>query len=92
MTGVVKPSKPTKTPEQIKEEKKIYIREYMRHRRETDKEFAEKQKEIVRLNELKKYHTNPDYKKAKNEAVKKRYATYKDAFFTLNKKQIANSE
>ena len=79
-----KMSKSVKTPEEIKEEKKIYMRNYMKNRRANDPDFLLKQKELARINEKKKYDTNPEYREKKNEDGKQRYAKYKEAFLKMN--------
>lgn len=72
--------KTVKTPEEIKEEKKLYMREYMKNRRNTDPEFLAKQREYKRLNERKKYETDPEYRKKKGDEYKERYAKYREAY------------
>lgn len=73
--------KVVKTPEEVKAEKRQYMREYMRRRRQNDPAFLEKQREYKRLDEQKKYETDPDYRSKKSNMNKARYHKYRDAFF-----------
>ena len=69
-----------KTPEEIREEKRIYMREYMKNRRSNDPDFLAKQREYKRLGEKQKYDTDPDYRKRKGDEYKQRYAKYREAY------------
>lgn len=69
-----------KTPEEIREEKRIYMREYMKNRRSTDPDFLAKQREYKRLGEKQKYDTDPEYRKRKGDEYKQRYAKYREAY------------
>lgn len=72
--------------EEARERKKIYQREYMKNRRETDQAFAEKQREYRRICEKNKYDLNPDYRAKKSAENKERYAKYREAYLKQNAK------
>jgi hypothetical protein len=88
MSDIIKLSK-----EEIEEKKKLdkreYMKNYMKKRRETDIVFAEKQREITRKNLQNRYKTDTEYLQYKKTYDKNRYLKYKDAFELV--KQMQNS-
>ena len=87
MTNTEKAPKTILTPEELKEKKRIYMREYMRKRRE-DPEFAEKQRTLVKAIQAKLYNDETsgfrEKKKAYNvEYYKKLKDGYKNVRMSL---------
>lgn len=62
------------------EKRKQYLREYSKNRRIADPEYRLKQNEATRLNNKKKYDTNPEYRKHQCESQINRYRMYKEAY------------
>lgn len=81
MTGS---TKVVRTPEELKEAKRMYMREYMKtynkNRRNIDPEYVEKVREYKRNCEKKKCDNDPEYRKKKGDDFKARYAKYRDAY------------
>ena len=76
----LKPKKVLQTPEEKKEKRRVYQREYMRNRYHSDKDFADKQRELKRVSEKIKYDNSPEYRKHKSDEYRERYNKYRMAF------------
>lgn len=74
-------AKPILTEEEKKEKKRIYMRAYMAKKRATDSQFAEKQKEISRNRQKKKYHDETlNFRQKQLEYNIYYYQKFKDAY------------
>ena len=87
-TETQKPAKIILTPEQKKDKQREYMRNYMMNRRQTDADFAEKQRKKAREIQLKKYHDETGQFRAKKleynvEYYQKLKEAYKEARMSL---------
>lgn len=64
--------------EKKKIEKREYMKEYMKKKRQNDPDFAEKQRAVVRKNLQNRYAKDAAYKEKKNKYDKERYVDYKE--------------
>jgi hypothetical protein len=88
MSDITKLSK-EEMEEKKKSDKREYMKNYMKKRRETDIVFAEKQREITRKNLQNRYKNDTEYLQYKKTYDKNRYLKYKDAFELV--KQMQNT-
>ena len=60
--------------------KNEYMKIYMKKRRETDPEFADKQRAVVRKNLQNRYHNDAEYKEKMSNYLKNRYRKINDTY------------